>query len=255
MPGAELAGRVALVTGASSGVGWSLALALAKAGAAVVACARRADRLEALVRTIEEAGGRAVAVALDVEDEASIVAGYDAAESAFGPPDVVIANAGVNKEGRAVEMQVEDLDWLLRVNLRGVYLTAREGARRMMASGSRETGRGRIVLIASIGAHQVLPGAAAYCASKAAVVMLGKSFAKEWARQGINVNTICPGFMRTEIVEGYLASDLGRRHVESFPRKRVMEVEDLQSLTLLLSSDASRAITGGVFTVDDAQSL
>jgi NAD(P)-dependent dehydrogenase (short-subunit alcohol dehydrogenase family) len=111
------------------------------------------------------------------------------------------------------------------------------------------------VLISSIGAHQVLPGGAAYSASKAAVVMLGKSFAKEWARHGINVNTLCPGFMRTELVEDYLASDGGRKLVESFPRRRVMDLQDLNALTLLLCSDASRAITGGVFTVDDAQSL
>jgi NAD(P)-dependent dehydrogenase (short-subunit alcohol dehydrogenase family) len=254
-PAFDLTGRTALVTGASSGIGRRLALGLAAAGAKVVVGARRADRLAKLVAEIEAAGGRALAVTLDVAEEASVIAAYDAAEAAFGPVDTVYANAGMNNEGLALDLPIEAFDQMVAVNLRGVFLTAREAARRMIKAGSRQSGRGRIVLISSIGAHTVLPGLATYCATKAGVAMLGRSLAREWARQGININSVCPGFLETELNRDWFASEGGQKQIQGFPRKRLMVEADLDPMLLYLGSDAARAVTGSVFTLDDGQSL
>ena len=249
----DLTGRTLLVTGASSGLGRRFARIAADAGARVVVAARRADRLASLVEEIGAA--RAVAVSMDVEQEASVIAGYDAGEKAFGPIDTVIANAGMNSEGMATEVSVEEFDKVLAVNVRGAFLTAREGARRMMAAGSKESGRGRVVLIASIGAVKVLPGLAAYCASKAAVVMMGKALAREWVNRGISCNMVCPGYIETEINADWFASEGGKKQIASFPRRRLMEDGDLDVVIGYLCSDGARAVTGSVFTVDDGQTL
>lgn len=254
-PPFSMTGRVAMVTGASSGIGHRLALKLAEAGAKVVLAARRTDRLFELKAAIEKAGGQALAIEMDVAQEASVIAGFDAAEAAFGTVDTVYANAGMNVESMAVDMPVDAFDQMVAVNLRGVFLTAREGAKRMIKAGFRENPRGRIVLVSSIGAHTVLPGLATYCATKAGVAMLGKSLAREWARQGINVNIICPGFIETELNEDWFHREGGQKQIQSFPRKRLMVEEDLDATLLYLGSDAARAITGTVLTVDDGQSL
>ena len=252
---AELTGRTVLITGASSGLGLRFAMVAALAGAKVVLAARRVDRLQALASEIAEAGGVAAAVAMDVTDEASVIAGFDAAEAFIGPVDTVIANAGINNEGAAADIGVDAFDQLMAINVRGVFLTAREGARRMMAAGSRDHRRGRIVLISSIGAHKVLPGLTAYCASKAAVVMMGRSLAREWANRGINVNVVCPGYVETELNTDWFQSPGGKAQIATFPRRRLMEADDLDAMMLYLASDASRAITGSVFTLDDGQTL
>jgi NAD(P)-dependent dehydrogenase (short-subunit alcohol dehydrogenase family) len=251
----DLTGRTLLITGASSGIGANLARAAAKAGAKVAAAARRADKLETLVAEITAAGGVAQAFTMDVEDEASVIAGYDAVEAAFGPPDSVIANAGISLQGSALDISIDDFDKVLAVNTRGVFLTAREGARRMIQAGSPASERGRILLVASIGAHKVLPGLTAYVASKAATAHMGKSLAREWARKGINVNVLCPGYIKTELNDEWFESEGGTRLVATFPRKRLMETGDLEAMALYLTSDAARAVTGSVFTVDDGQSL
>ena len=251
----DLTGRAALVTGASSGIGRRLSLSLAAAGAKVAVCARRADRLASLVEEIEAAGGRAVAVEMDVEDEGSIIAGFDAAEAAFGTIETVYANAGMNIEGLAVDLPIEAWDKVMAVNCRGVFITAREAARRMKAAGSRETGRGRIVLMASMGAHTVLPGLTAYCTSKAAVVMMAKALAREWARQGISVNSVCPGFLETELNSDWFAREGGKAQVQTWPRKRLMREADLDPILLYLGGDESGAVTGASFNIDDGQSL
>ncbi|OYW26738.1 MAG: short-chain dehydrogenase [Caulobacter sp. 12-67-6] len=250
-----LAGRTVLVTGASSGIGAHLALAAAQAGASVALAARRTDRLADLVSQIQAAGGKAQAVAMDVEDEASVIAAYDAVEAGLGVVDSVIANAGISIQGSALDIAVEDFDKVLAVNTRGMFLTAREGARRMIKAGCPETGRGRMLLVASIGAHKVLPGLTAYCTSKAGTAMMGKSLAREWARKGINVNVLCPGYIRTELNSDWFDQEGGQKLVASFPRKRLMAESDLAPMALHLLSDASATITGGVFTVDDGQSL
>jgi NAD(P)-dependent dehydrogenase (short-subunit alcohol dehydrogenase family) len=247
-----LSGRTVLITGASSGLGRHFARTVVQAGAKIAIAARRTDRLKALV---DEIGANAVAVEMDVEDEASIVAGFDAAERALGPIDGVIANAGMNVRSMAVDLPVEDLDRILRVNLRGVFLTAREAARRMIKAGSEQSGRGRVVLVASLGATKVLPGLVAYCATKAGVVMMGKAMAREWANRGINVNSICPGFISTELNDEFLESEPGKKMIAGFPRRRLMREDDLDGTVVHLLSDASRAITGAAFDLNDGQGL
>jgi len=251
----DLSGRTAMITGASSGLGARFARVLAANGARVVLAARRVDRLKALEAEIIAAGGQAFAVAMDVTSEPAVIAAYDAAEKALGPIDTVFANAGMNNRALANEISVEEWDEVMAINVRGVFLTAREGARRMMAAGSRETGKGRIILVSSIGALKVLPGLTAYCTSKAAVLMMGKSMAREWANRGINVNTICPGYVLTELNSEWFGEEGGKKQIAGFPRRRLMVEEDLDAMALYLASDASRAITGAVFTLDDGQTL
>lgn len=251
----DLTGRTVLITGASSGLGMHFATIAAASGAAVVAAARRKDRLATLVDGIAARGGRATAVTMDVEDEASVIAGFDAAEKALGPIDSVIANAGMNVTGMALDLPAADFDRIMAVNLRGVFLTAREAARRMIRAGSKDNARGRIVLVASMGAHEVLPGVAAYCASKAGVVTLGKALAREWANRGINVNSICPGFIATDLNDSFLASESGQKMIAGFPRRRLMQAGDLDGIVLHLLSDGAAGITGAAFDIDDGQSL
>jgi NAD(P)-dependent dehydrogenase (short-subunit alcohol dehydrogenase family) len=251
----DLTGRTALVTGASSGLGARFARCLAESGARVALCARRTERLEILSKALGIQGATAAAIAMDVTDEASVIAGFDEAERRLGPVDTVIANAGINSRALAADIAAEAWDEVMAVNVRGVFLTAREGARRMMAAGSRESGRGRIILIASIGAHKVLPGLTAYCTSKAAVAMMGRSLAREWANRGINVNVLCPGYARTELNSDWFDEAGGKAQVAGFPRRRLMDVSDLDAMALYLASDASGAVTGSVFTLDDGQSL
>lgn len=252
-PSFDLSGKVALVTGASSGLGARFATMLAAQGVKVVACARRLDRLDALAASVRATGGVIEPVEMDVEDEASIIAAYDQAERTFGLVDVVIANAGINAQGPATELESDDLAQLLRVNVQGVYLTAREGARRLIAS--PDPSRGRVIIVGSVGSLRPLAGLSAYSASKAGVAMLGKGLAREWARYGINVNTICPGWIVTELNAEWLASEAGQKLIKTFPRRRVMNPQDLDGIVTFLCSDAARAISGGVFAADDAQVL
>lgn len=251
----DLSGRVVLVTGASSGLGAAFARAAATAGAAVALAARRVDRLGALKAEIEAGGGTAVAVEMDVEDEASVSRGFDAAQAALGPVMSVIANAGMNHPSSALGLPIDGFDRVVSVNLRGVFITAREAAKRMIAAGSPESGAGRIVFVGSVGSHRVLDKLVAYNATKASVLMMGKALAKEWALKGINVNTICPGWIKTELNTEWLESPAGEALVAGFPRKRVMVPDDLADMTLFLLSDAARMITGGSFELDDGQSL
>jgi len=251
----DLTGRTCLVTGASSGFGAHFARLLSKAGAAVVLGARRRDRLDTLVSEIESTGAQALAVDMDVTDEASIIAAFDAAEARFGPVDTVIANAGIAASGRATETPADDLKRLFDTNLLGVLLTAREGARRMIASGSRESGAGRILLIGSMGAEVPLGGEAAYCAGKAGVAHLGRNLAKEWVRQGINVNVLQPGYIQTEMSAGWFTSEGGKKQINGFNRRRLQSIESLDAPVLYFCSDVSREATGAVFTVSDGQYL
>jgi NAD(P)-dependent dehydrogenase (short-subunit alcohol dehydrogenase family) len=249
----DLSGRVALVTGASSGLGERFVEILAGAGAKVAACARRIDRLQALAEQIRGKGGVIEPIKMDVEDSDSIIAGYDAAEAALGPVDITIANAGLNAQGASTELEADALAALVRVNIQGVYLTAREAAKRLIASANAE--RGRIILLGSVGSQKPLAGLTAYSMSKAAVAMMGKGFAREWARHGLTVNTICPGWIATELNSEWLESEAGQKLVKTFPRRRVMAAEGLDELVLFLASDASASITGGVFSADEGQVL
>ncbi len=249
----RLSGRICLITGASSGFGAHFARLMAREGARVVLGARRVERVRTLAG--ELGADKALAVEMDVTDEASTIAAYAAAEAGFGPVDTVIANAGVSETGRATEISVEALKGLFDTNLLGVFLTAREGAKRMMAAGSREHGRGRILLVGSMGAIATFPGGTAYCASKAAVANLGRSFAGEWVRQGVNVNVIQPGFIDTELAGGWFGTEGGKAQIASFPRRRMQPIESLDEPVLHFCSDASLHVTGAILNIDDGQSL
>lgn len=255
LPTFDLSGRIALVTGASSGLGARFATILAAAGARVVVGARRVDRLDALVAAIRQRGGTAVAVSLDVTDETSVQAAYDTAEQRFGPVDTVIANAGISVSGPSTDLNLDAFDSIVAVNLRGVFVTVREGARRMIAAGSADTGRGRVVILSSITADAVSPGLAAYSATKAGVQQMGRVMARDWARSGINVNMLCPGYIRTDINADWFDTPAGARHVETFPRRRLLAEDALDVPLLYLASDASAGVTGSCFTIDDGQSL
>jgi len=251
----DCSGRVALVTGASSGIGRRFAHILASVGASVVLGARRTALLSSLVEEVEAAGGRATAVELDVACEESIAAAFDSGERAFGPIDTVIANAGMNAPGSAMGIAADAFDQMMAVNLRGVFLTAREGARRMVAAGSSDHRRGRIVLISSITAAWVPSGTAGYAATKAGVNQLGRALAKDWANKGINVNVLAPGYMMTELTDEMWEQPMGQKLLAGFPRHRVMTAGALDPMLLYLASDASAEVTGSIFTIDDGQTL
>lgn len=248
----SLEGRVVLVTGASSGLGAHFAKLLVAHGARVALAARRKDRLEALVR---ELGARAVAVEMDVTSEPSVIAGFDAAEQALGPIDSVIANAGTSVAGSALELKVEAFDQLMAVNVRGVFLTAREGARRMVAHGAKDRRHGRILLIASLAATHVEPGLAAYSGSKAAVRQFGRVLARDLVAAGVNVNTLCPGYIETELNQAWFQSERGQKQIARMPRKRLQSASSLDAMVLFLCGDASAETTGASFELDDGQSL
>jgi len=251
----RLAGRTLLVTGASSGLGAHFARLAAAEGARVVLAARRTDRIATLRDELAASGTQFASVAMDVTSEDSTIAAFDAAEATFGPVDTVIANAGISSPGGAVEITESALRGLFDTNLLGVYLTAREGARRMLAANSRETGRGRILLVGSMGAEAPIAGEAAYCASKAAVATLGRNFAREWVRQGINVNVIQPGFILTEMAGDWFSSPGGEKQIAGFPRRRLQDIGTLDDPVVFFCSDASSGTTGAVLTIDDGQSL
>lgn len=245
-------GRIALITGASSGFGAHFARLFAREGARVVIGARRVERIRALA---DELGDAALPLAMDVTSEASLIAAYDAAEARFGTVDTVIANAGVSADGRSTEVTAADMANLVATNFNGVYLTAREGAKRMIAAGFKDHGRGRIVLIGSITAELTAQGDAAYAATKAGVAHLGRQFAREWVRQGVNVNTIQPGYIQTEIAGDWFQTEGGQRQIQAFHRRRLCPIAALDAPLLFLAGDASQYVTGATLTVDDGQVL
>ncbi len=253
MKNGQLSGRSVLITGASSGLGERFARICAREGAAVTVGARRVDRIEALASRIVEDGGRAIAVPLDVTDEKTIVAAYDAADQAFGRVDSVVANAGIEISGPAVGIKADDFAQVFDVNVRGSFLTAREGARRMQEGGYGEAGR--IVLISSITGKMRTPGIIPYSASKAAVSHMGAALAREWARNGPNVNCISPGYINTEMTADWFATEGGERQKKSFPRRRLVDEDALDTVLLYLLSDAARNTTGADIAIDDGQSL
>jgi NAD(P)-dependent dehydrogenase (short-subunit alcohol dehydrogenase family) len=251
----SLSGRTILITGASSGLGAHFARIAAQAGARVVLAARRTERIEMLARELCDSGAQALAVAMDVTSEASVIAGLDSGEAGLGPVDTVIANAGVSVPGRSTEAAADAIASLFDTNLYGTYFTAREGAKRMIAAGSRESGRGRILMIGSITAAMPGAGESAYSASKAAVARLGRNFAKEWGRLGVNVNVIQPGYIRTELSDEWFASEGGRAQIAAMPRRRLRPITSLDDMVLYLCSDASLHMTGSIVTLDDGQLL
>lgn len=251
LPSFDLTGKIALVTGATSGLGRRFSLVLAKAGASVAITGRRVDRLQSLKEEIEAIGGKALSVALDVTDPASIARCVEAVEQGLGPVDILVNNAGMNVQALPHEVTPEGFDTMFDTNVRGAFFMAQAVGKQMIARGAG----GRIINIASIGAFTQLPGLTIYCMTKAAIAMMTKSLAKEWARKGINVNAMCPGFIETELNSDWFQSEGGQKQIKTFLRRRLGLESDLDGTLLLLASDQARFITGSLMTVDDGQSL
>lgn len=249
----SLSGKVAVVTGASGGLGEHFARLLAGAGAQVALCARRTERIEALASELGEANARAYQ--LDVADAAAIARVFEQVRADLGPVDILVNNAGVSGEGRALDLTPEQWDQAFAVNVRGVFFCAQAAARQMIESDAASRGGGRIVNIASIAAHTVLPGLVAYNTSKAAVGMMTRSLAREWARRQIAVNALCPGYVETDINRDWFATEGGQAQIAGFPRRRLMDAGRLDEAFMLLAGPAASAITGTLITVDDGQSL
>ena len=255
LPRFDLTGRVALVTGASSGFGEHWSRLLAAAGAKVVLAARRTDRLEVVAGEIRASGGQALAVALDVTDEAATVAAYAAAEAAFGTVDTIIANAGVSDDKLALDLSAESFEQIVGINLTGVFKTVREGARRLIAA--NKASQGRVVIVSSITAKKPYAAMTAYAASKAGVLHMSRLLAKEWARKGICVNTILPGYIQTEMTGDLFdqGNKGGEWLMKSFPRRALTPISAMDVPLLFFSSDLAAHVTGAEMTVDDGQSL
>jgi NAD(P)-dependent dehydrogenase (short-subunit alcohol dehydrogenase family) len=245
----DLSGKVALVTGASSGLGVRFAEVLAESGAAVVLVARRVDRLADVKEAIEKSGGKALAVEADVGDRAAMQVAFDAAEKAFGTVTILVNNAGVAHSGRAVELPEEEWRRILSTNLDAVFFCAQEAARRMLAA---RTG-GAIVNIASVLGLGVAKGVIAYATAKAGVIQLTKALALELAFKGIRVNAIAPGWIVTDLNRDYLQSEQGAALKREIPIGRFGEARDLDGPLLLLVSDAGRFITGATVVADGGQ--
>jgi NAD(P)-dependent dehydrogenase (short-subunit alcohol dehydrogenase family) len=251
----DLEGRVALVTGASSGLGAQFARTLAKSGACVVLAARRVERLKALRAEIEAGGGDAHVVQMDVTDLESIAAAVARAETEVGTLDILINNSGVSTTQKLVDVSPEDFDYVMDTNVRGAFFVAQEVGKRMLARArgaapGTYTG-GRIVNIASMAGLRVLSQIGVYAMSKAAVVHMTKAMALEWGKYDINVNAICPGYIDTEINHHHWTTDQGRKLVELLPRKRVGTPQDLDTTLLMLCAKESRFINGAIIQADD----
>ena len=251
----DLSGRVAMVTGASSGLGMQFAKVLARSGAGVVLAARRIERLKALRAEIEAEGGDAHVVGLDVTDPDSIRAAVAHAETEMGAIDILVNNSGISSTHKLVDVTPDDYDDVMNTNTRGAFFVAQAVAKRMIARSKGEapgtfTG-GRIVNVASMAGLKVLSRIGVYCMSKAAVVHMTRAMALEWGRYGINVNALCPGYIDTEINHHHWQTDAGQKLVAMLPRKRVGQPQDLDAMLMTLCANESHFINGAVIAADD----
>ena len=251
----DLSGRVAFVTGASSGLGAQFARTLAKAGAGVVLAARRIERLKTLRAEIESEGGDAHVVGLDVTDPGSIRAAVAHAETEMGAIDILVNNSGVSTTQKLSDVRPNEFDHIFDVNTRGAFFMAQEVAKRMIARSKglapgTFTG-GRIVNIASMAGLRVLGQIGVYAMSKAAVVHMTRAMALEWGRYGINVNALCPGYIDTEINHHHWQTEAGQKLVNMLPRKRVGKPQDLDAVLMMLCANESHFVTGAVIAADD----
>jgi NAD(P)-dependent dehydrogenase (short-subunit alcohol dehydrogenase family) len=246
----DIAGKIAWVTGASSGLGERFARVLAAEGAVVALSARRVDRLEALAGEIAVAGGRALVVPMDAMDVASIRTAAATVEEKLGGADILVNNAGVSRQARIENFSEEDFDAVIDTNLKGPFFVGQAAARQMM---SHKRG-GRIVVIASVASFRTLGHQAPYSMSKAGVAIMTQCMAREWGRHGINTNAICPGYIKTEIGGEFWETEAGAKLVASLPRRRLGTPSDLDGILVLLCSfEASRFINGAQIVADDGQ--
>jgi NAD(P)-dependent dehydrogenase (short-subunit alcohol dehydrogenase family) len=251
----DLSGRVALITGASGGLGAQFARTLSAAGAAVVLASRRVEKLKELRALIDGEGGDAHVIELDVTDQASIKSAVAHAETEVGSIDILVNNSGVSTTQRIQDASMEDFDYMFDTNVKGAFFVAQEVGKRMLAraQGSAPgsfTG-GRIVNVASVAGLRVLPKIGVYSMSKAAVVQMTRAMAQEWGKFGINVNAICPGYIDTEINHAHWDTESGKKLIQMLPRKRVGQPQDLDALLVMLCSDQSHFINGAVISADD----
>lgn len=254
----DLSGKVALVTGASSGLGARFAKVLADNGALVVLASRRVERLKELRAEIEASGGAADVVPLDVTDHASIRAAVAQATQENGPIDILINNSGVSTTQKLVDVSPSDFDFMFNTNTKGAFFVAQEVAKGMIArskaSGAKQPAA-RIVNIASMAGLRVLAQIGVYCMSKAAVVHMTRAMALEWGRFGINVNALCPGYISTEINEHHWDTEAGRKLIDMLPRKRLGQASDLYAPLLMMVSEESSFVNGAVLAADDGFAL
>jgi len=242
----SLTGTIALVTGASSGLGAHMAKVLARTGAVVAIGARRADKLAATQRAIEDDGGRAIAVDLDVTDAASVGAAIDLIVAEIGVPTVLVNNAGIAIAKPALTMRDDEFRAVIETNLTGQWRVARAVAQKLIDA---KRG-GSIINIASVAGERAVGALAAYGASKAGLVMLTGSLAVEWAPYGIRVNAISPGYIKTDLNAAFFDSPAGEAMIARIPLRRLGREEDLDGTLLLLASDASANITGANIAID-----
>jgi len=242
----DVKGKVALVTGASSGLGDNFARVLAAEGATVVAAARRTDRLEKLVADVAKAGGKAFAITMDVSDPASVEKGIASVVSQAGAPDIVVNNAGVAQAKPSIELTEADWRGVLDTNLDGVWRVATHSARAMVAAKKG----GSIINIASVLGLRVATQLLAYATAKAAVVQMTEALALEWARHGIRVNAIAPGYIETEMNRGFFNTEAGQAVVKRVPQRRIGDPSVLDGALLLLASGAGSYMTGSTVVVD-----
>lgn len=243
---ASLQGSIALVTGASSGLGRHFAAVLARAGATVVVAARRVQLLEELAGSIRSAGGQALAVPMDVTSSESVHAAFDQVQSSLGTPNIIVNNSGVAVTKSLLEQSEADWDFVIDTNLKGAFLVATEAARRLRA----QKHGGSIINIASIVGIRNVGGVAPYAASKSGLAHLTRNMALELARYDIRVNAIAPGYIDTDINHDFWSTTQGVEMIKRIPQRRLGKPEDLDGVLLLLASDASRYMTGTVLAVD-----
>jgi NAD(P)-dependent dehydrogenase (short-subunit alcohol dehydrogenase family) len=251
----DLSGRVALVTGASSGLGAQFARALSRAGAGVVLAARRLERLKDLRAELEAEGGDAHVVTLDVTDHDSIKAAVAHAETEMGTIDILVNNSGVSTTQKLVDVSPDDFDFMMNTNARGSFFVAQEVGKRMIARSRGAapgtfTG-GRIVNVASMAGLRVLSQIGVYSMTKAAVIHMTKSMALEWGRYGINVNALCPGYIDTEINHHHWKTESGQKLIQMLPRKRIGQPKDLDAVLMMLCANQSHFVNGAVNGADD----
>lgn len=240
----EITTRVALITGASSGLGARFAEVLSAAGARLALAARRTDRLDTLARRL----GGAMVVALDVSSVASVRAAAEQVQAELGPIEILVNNAGISRQAKLETIEEADYDAVLDTNLKGAFFMAQAAARQMLAHKIE----GRIVNIASIAGQRAIGQLSTYGMSKAGVIQMTHAMAREWGRHGINTNAICPGYIATEISADYLKTEAGEKWVRTLPRRRMGEPKDLDSLLLLLcAGESARFLNGSIIAADD----